>query len=89
MTSDHKTDFYDVILSVWYPLLSFSFTDSSVGLYKSVTHIIIFITATLVEPREMSEDEDSDFSIINDESDEDDNRFRQEYDINRTRIRFR
>ena len=38
------------------------------------------------QPPEKSEDEDSDFSIISDESDdEEDNRLRQEYDTNRPR----
>ena len=37
------------------------------------------------QPPEKSEDEDSDLSIISDESDdEEDNRLRQEYDINCT-----
>ena len=38
------------------------------------------------QPRAKSEDEDSDFFIISDESDdEEDNRLRQEYDTNRPR----
>ena len=47
----------------------------------------------LLKPREKSEDEDYDFNVlrIHDESteestDEEDNRLRKEYDMNRTRI---
>jgi len=44
----------------------------------------------LLNPQEKSEDEDSDFFIISDESaDEDDNRLRQEYHTNRPRLRSR
>ena len=45
---------------------------------------------TLLQPREESEDEDSDFFVISDLSaDEEDNRLRQEYDTNRESIRSR
>ena len=41
-----------------------------------------------LNPQEKSEDEDSDFFIISDESaDEDDNRLRQEYHMNRPRLK--
>ena len=77
-----------MFLSVWYPLLRFYFAKLSVDLYKSVTHISLFMSWKL-NPPQKSEDEDSDFSIISDESaDEDDNRLRQEYHTNR-RLRSR
>ena len=88
-TSDHKNEFYDVLLSVWYPLLSFSFANLSVDLYKSVTHISFFMSWTLLNQQENPEDEDSDFYVINDESEEEDNHFRQEYDTNWERMRLR
>ena len=45
---------------------------------------------TLLQQRENSEDEDSDFFVISDLSaDEEDNRLRQEYDTNRESIRSR
>ena len=82
MASDHKTEFYDVFLSVWYPLLRFYFANLSVDLYKSVTHISLFMSWTSLNQQENPEDEDSDFYVINDESDEEDYHFRQEYDTN-------
>ena len=45
---------------------------------------------TLLKPPEKSEDEDSDFYVISDESaDEEDNRLRLEYHTNRPRLRSR
>ena len=45
---------------------------------------------TLIEPPEKSEDEDSDFYVISEEStDEEDNSLRQEYHTNRARLRSR
>ena len=68
----------------------YSFAYLSVDLYKSVTHISLFMSWKLLNPQEKSEDEDSDFFVISDESaDEDDNRLRQEYHTNRPRLRSR
>ena len=63
-----------MFLSVWYPLLRFYFANLSVDLYKSVTHISLFMSLKL-NPQEKSEDVKSDES-----TDEEDNRLRQEYD---------
>ena len=60
-----------------YPLWNFSFAASTVDLYKSVSHITLHMSRTLLRPREKSEDEDSDFFVINDDED---NHLRQEYD---------
>jgi len=39
-TSDHKNEFYDVMLSVWYPILSFSFANLSY--FKNQLHTTVF-----------------------------------------------
>ena len=55
-----------------------------------VSHISLFMSWTLIEPPEKSEDEDSDFYVISEEStDEEDNGLRQEYHTDRARLHSR
>ena len=52
-----------------------------------VSHISLFMSWKLLKPPEKSEDEDSDFYVISEEStDEEDNGLRQEYHTNRARL---